>query len=431
MDDILKFPDGFLWGSAVSGHQIEGGNKHSDWWHWELANEAQPNSGKAVDHWNRFEEDHDLLASMGHQAFRLGIEWARIEPRRGEFDQEAIDQYRRMLESLRKHGIKICLTLHHWVLPQWVAKQNDWRNPDTVVQFLRYAERMIKEFCEFPELWITLNEPMVASLAGNLSADFPPQRRSFRAFREVSRNMLRAHAGAYRLIHRHCPGARVGVAMAYPDIQPWGSRGFAGGYERLAMRLAKTFIYQAWDSSVKTGKLHTLFGRGAIDGLRDSSGFCGINYSFRIPPRFSLRHPRTGFLDLEATPDDVDKNDFGWQIWPEGIHRILHETWNRFGKPMYITENGIADQSDTKREAYIVGHLKQIHRAQRDGLPVEGYFHWSFIDNFEWNEGFAMKFGLVGIDPDDPDLKRVPRPSAALYSRIIRQNGIAEERSDR
>ncbi len=427
MSTLLKFPDGFLWGSAVSGHQIEGGNQHSDWWHWELATEAQPNSGQAADYWNRFEEDHELLKSMGHQAFRLGIEWARVEPRRGEFDPEAINQYRQILESLQKHGIKICLTLHHWVLPQWIAEQDDWRNPDTVKQFLRYAERMVKEFSEFPELWITLNEPMVASLAGNIAGNFPPQRRSFRAFRAVTRNMLRAHAGASQLIHQHCPEAQVGLAMAYPDLQPWGSRGLAGIYERLAMHLGKIFVYQAWDSSVQTGKLHRLLGRGSIEDLRGSVDFCGINYYFRMTPRFSFRHPRTGFLDLEATPDGVDKNDFDWQIWPKGLYRVLHETWDRFGKPMYITENGIADQTDTKRGAYILEHLKQLHRAQQEGLPIKGYFHWSFIDNFEWNEGFDMKFGLVEIDPADPDLKRVPRPSAAVYSQIIRQNGIAQD----
>ena len=178
------------------------------------------------------------------------------------------------------------------------------------------------------------------------------------------------------------------------------------------------------DSSVKTGKFHPLFGNGKVNGLRDSVDFCGINYYFRMTPRFSLRHPHTGFLDLEAAPADVDKNDFGWQIWPEGLHHILHETWTRFKKPMYITENGIADRTDGKRASYITEHLKQIHRAQQDGLPVEGYFHWSFIDNFEWNEGFDMKFGLVEVDPDDPHLKRIPRPSAERYSQIIRQNGI-------
>jgi beta-glucosidase len=424
---VLKFPDNFLWGSAVSGHQIEGDNTHSDWWHWELATEAQPVSGKAVDHWNRFEDDHELLASMGHQAFRFGIEWARVEPRRGEIDQAAVEHYRRMLRSLRDHGIQICLTLHHWVLPQWVAEQNDWRNPDTVDCFLRYVEFVVQEFAEFPDLWITLNEPMVASLAGNISGDFPPQRRSFAAFRQVTRNMLRAHAGAYRLIHQHCPEARVGIAMAYPYFEGWGSRGLAGWYERQAVRLGKTVLYQAWDRSIETGRLHPLLGSGAVDGLRDSVDFCGINYYLRMTPCFSLRHPRTGFLDLAALPEGVKTNDFRWQIWPEGIRHTIEEVWARFRKPIFITENGIADKDDSRRGKYIVEHLRHIHEAQAGGIPVQGYFHWSFIDNFEWKEGFEMKFGLVEVDPDDADLTRQPRSSAALFSRIIRNNGLDDD----
>ena len=424
MSDFLPFPDHFLWGSAASGHQIEGDNKHSDWWHWEHATTKQPNSGRAVDYWNRFEEDHALMASMGHQAFRLGIEWARIEPVEGEFDLEAVEHYRKILQSLERHGLKICLTLHHWVLPRWVAEQNDWLNPRTVDHFLRYAEFVVKEFNEFPELWITLNEPMVAALAGNISGDFPPQRRSFSAFRKVSRNMLRAHAGTYRLIHQIGPNAKVGIAMSYPDLQPWGSGGLAGWYERTAMRLGRVFVHGAWDQSVEKGTLHRLFVRGTISGLRDSIDFCGINYYFRMTPRFSLRHAKTGFLDLDAAQEGTDKNDFGWQISPQSLHRIIHDVWARFKKPIHITENGIADRDDRKRGPYIIDHLKQIHQAIHEGVPVEGYFHWSFIDNFEWNEGFDMRFGLVEVDPKDPELKRKPRRSASLYSRIIRANGI-------
>ncbi len=426
MAGFLKFPDAFLWGSAVSGHQIEGGNKHSDWWHWELSTVGQPISDQANDYWNRFEEDHQLLADMGHQAYRLGIEWARVEPKKGQFNLEAVEQYRRILESLRQDGTKICLTLHHWVLPQWVAKEDGWRNPDTVKNFLRYVEFVIREFGEYPVLWVTLNEPMVASLAGNISADFPPQRRSLSAFRKVTRNMLRAHAGAYRLIHAHDPAARVGIAMAYPCLEAWGSCGFAGWYERLVVHIGKIFVYKAWDQSVETGKLHLLLGQGEIEGLRRSVDFCGVNYYFRMSPRFSLKAWRTGFVDTNAIPAGIDTTDIGWQIYPEGIHNMVKETWDRFGKPIFITENGIADATDCKREGYLVEHLKQLHRAVREGIPVEGYFHWSFIDNFEWKEGFDQKFGLVAVDYADPQLKRTPRPSAARYTRIIRENGLEE-----
>lgn len=416
----MKFPECFLWGSAVSGHQIDGNNRHSDWWHWEHATESQPNSGWAIDHWNRFEEDHDLLVELGHQAFRFGIEWSRIEPRQGEYDLEALEHYRRMLQSLQDRHIKICLTLHHWVLPQWVAEQGDWRNPDTLKQFLDYIEVVVQAFAEFPECWITLNEPMVAALAGNVSGDFPPQRKSLKALRQVVCNLLRAHAGAYRIIHQHCPGARVGIAMAYPYIEAWGSRGGSGIYEKLATHLFKKVIYQVWDQSVCSGRIHPLFGTGRIEGLRDSTDFCGINYYFRLTPRFSFRHARTGFLDISAVPDGVRTSDFGWQVWPKGLRCMIDEVWARFKKPIVISENGVADRNDILRSDYIVEHLHQVHLALADGIPIEGYFHWSLMDNFEWNEGFEMKFGLVEIDPEDPALERKPRPSALVYQNIIR-----------
>ncbi|MEI6892711.1 MAG: glycoside hydrolase family 1 protein [Pontiella sp.] len=422
---MSQFPEGFVWGSAASGHQIEGNNRHSNWWHWELASESQPHSGKAVDYWNRFEEDHALMASMGHQAFRIGIEWARVEPKQHEFDQEAIEHYRRIFQSLEKHGLKICLTLHHWVVPQWAAEQGDWRNKKMVDWFLHYVERMIHEFGTFPFQWVTLNEPMVAALAGYFSGDFPPGRRNYFELRTVVCNMLRAHAGSFQRIHAFDSNAQVGIAMAYPDLQPWGSSGLAGRYERMVVALGRRFIFQAWDDSIKTGRLHPLYGIGKIEGLKNSVDFCGVNYYFRMTLRFSWTHGRTGFIDQEATPEGMAKTDFGWQIWPPGIRTIISNVWKHFGKPVVITENGIADRTDEKRAAYITDHLKQVFHCLEDGIPVRGYYHWSFLDNFEWKEGFDMAFGLVEVDPEDPTLERKPRPSARHYSEIIETNGRA------
>jgi len=427
-NEFVKFPESFLWGSAVSGHQIEGGNRHSDWWHWELATTLQPHSGIAVDHWNRFEEDYDLLEKMGHHVFRVGIEWSRIEPKKGVFDPKAVAQYRKMFESLRRRGIQICLTLHHWVLPKWVTLQNDWLNSDTVEQFLRYVEFVLNELGDFPDLWITLNEPMVALLAGNISGDFPPQRHSIIAFRKAARNMLRAHAGAYALIHRHDASAQVGLAMNYPYFNTWGSSGLPGFYERCSKVVAKKLLFQAWDASIHSGHLHWIFGRGEIEGLRDSIDFCGINYYFRLTFRFNHRCWRTGFLDLNAVPPGVKTSDLGWQIWPEGLGEIIDDVWNQYKKPIYITENGLADKTDHQREDFITDHLIQIHHAVDKGIPVKGYFHWSFIDNFEWKEGFEPRFGLVAVDYNDPSLKRTLRPSALFYSQIIKNHGFLRTR---
>lgn len=424
MNQPRVFPSTFLWGSAVSGHQIEGVNKHSDWWHWELATDGQPESGQAVDYWHRFEEDHALLEEMGHQSFRLGIEWARIEPQCGEFDLHALAHYRLILASLRRHKIKICLTLHHWVLPKWIADQGDWLNPKTVTYFERYARFIIKELGGFPTVWITLNEPMVALLAGNISGDFPPQRRSLRAFRKAARHMLTAHARAYKAIHEHRASARVGIAMAYPYFEASGSKGIAGWYERVAETVTRRLMFRAWDHSIQTGKLDCYLGRGSIAGLKESLDFCGINYYFRITLKASLTHWKTGFIQIDSVPDGTETTDLGWQIYPPGLGQIIREVWARFNKPIFITENGLADAQDEKRAAFIDAHLGEIHAALQQGIPVEGYFHWSFLDNFEWKEGFEPKFGLVAVDLLDPELRRTPRASANHYSQIIKTNTV-------
>ena len=229
---------------------------------------------------------------------------------------------------------------------------------------------------------------------------------------------------AYRIIHEKIPDAMVGLAMAYPDLQTWGSKGFAGWYERMVVAIGNRFVFQAWDESMKTGKLHPLYGRGVIQGLGNSVDFCGVNYYFRMTLRVSLKHGRTWFIDQHAAPEGIEKNDFGWQIWLAGIRTIIFKVWKHFGKPIVITENGIADRTDEKRAAYITEHLKQVSHCLEDGIPVRGYYHWSFIDNFEWKEGFDMEFGLVAVDPEDPTLERKPRKSASVYSKIIRENGL-------
>jgi beta-glucosidase len=216
------------------------------------------------------------MAKLAYNGFRLGIEWARVEPQKGRFDCEVIEHYRRILQSLRKHGFKICLTLHHWVLPRWVAEQGDWLNPDTVHQFLRYAKFVIEKLGAFPDYWVTMNEPMVPAILGNLLGQFPPQRRSLRAYRAVSRSYLRAHAGTYHLIHKLHPlapdGTRsmVGVAMAYPWIEPWNSPGPAGWYERFAAFIARRAAFEGWDHTICTGKPHWIHGGPAIAGIQDS-----------------------------------------------------------------------------------------------------------------------------------------------------------------
>ena len=433
--DRLDFPENFIWGTSTGGHQVEGGNAFSDWWAWEQKGFIVDKtvSGRAMDYWNRHEEDHALMAELAYKGFRLGIEWARVEPQKDHFDRDAIKHYRKILQSLRHHNFKICLTLHHWVLPHWVAAQGDWQNPDTVNQFLRYVSFVIEELGAFPDYWVTLNEPMVPAIMGNLLGRFPPQRHSIKAYRAVSRALLRAHAGAFRLIHTLQPQApdgtlsKVGVAMAYPWIEPWNSPGPAGWYERFAVFLARRLASEAWDYTIRTGKPHWIHGGPAIAGIQDSYDYCGINYYTRASLKADRRKRCQYWIDDTQVPEGVKVTQMGWQIYPEGLYRTICSVWKRFGKPILITENGIADDTDSERPCYIVEHLAQVHRALREGIPILGYFHWSFLDNFEWREGFSKRFGLIAVQHDDPDLKRSPRRSAYLYSEIAQKNALTKE----
>lgn len=431
----LEFPENFIWGTATAGHQVEGNNRYSNWWAWEQKGLVRDGtvSGDSVDYWNRFEEDHALMNTLDCRAFRLGIEWARVEPEQGVYDADVVNHYRKILESLRRHGIKICLTMNHWVLPQWVERQDDWLNPKTLEDFCLFADYIIEELGEYPDWWVTLNEPMMPAIAGNLLEEHPPQRHSWLAYRRVSRALLEAHALLYHMIHRKVPHApdgsptQVGVAQAYPWFEPWRSPGLAGLYERFATGIAQRCAFDAWDFAIRNGFLHPAHGFARITGLKDSYDYCGINYYFRMSLRFDWTRSDLWRISENDIPSGTQHTQMGWQIYPEGIYRIIRHVWQRFGKPVFITENGIADDTDRQRPAYILTHLAQIHRALHEGIPIKGYFYWSYIDNFEWREGYAKKFGLIAVDHHDDQLTRNPRTSAQLYSDIISANGITED----
>jgi beta-glucosidase len=274
---------------------------------------------------------------------------------------------------------------------------------------------------------------MVPAVMGNLLGHFPPQRHSIKAYRTVSRSLLRAHAGTYHLIHKMQPLApdgtlsKVGVAMAYPWIEPWNSPGLASWYERFAVFIARRLASVGWDYTIQTGKPHWIHGGPAIPGIQNSYDYCGINYYTRASLKADRRKCGHYWIDDTQAPEGIKVTQMGWQIYPEGLYRTLRAVWKRFGKPILITENGIADDTDDQRPCYIVEHLAQVHRALQEGIPILGYFHWSFLDNFEWREGFAKRFGLVSVRHDDPDLTRTPRRSAYLYSEIAQKNALTKE----
>ena len=431
------FPRGFLWGTATAAHQVEGDNRNNDWW----AFEQQPGaiwkgdrSGLACNWWHNAEADFDLMAQMGHNTHRLSVEWSRIEPEEGVFDPKAIARYREMLLGLRQRGIEPMVTLFHFTSPLWLARQGGWHNPAAVGHFRRFVRRAVGELGDLVSLWCTINEPNVYAALGYLFGEHAPGQRSLPAYFRVLRHLLLAHSVAYRAIHSLDGGASVGLVKNVQIFEPLRPAG-APGHSRAAAhaaRLLDHFFNELTLTAIQDGRLRfPLHLPARTHGpLVDSSDFVGLNYYTR--QRVSLGRAGEGIMDLlQPTPgaecSDSGRNGTYGEIFPAGIYRALQQV-ARLGKPIYITENGLPDEDDDQRPAFLLRHLSQVQRAIADGIDVRGYYHWSLIDNFEWAEGWSLRFGLVALDRKTQ--VRTPRPSAGLFSAIIRANAVPQDLGD-
>jgi beta-glucosidase len=397
----MRFPEGFLWGAATAAHQIEGNNRNSDWWRSEVAARLPYRSGDACDSWNRWSEDVRLLSDIGLNAYRLSVEWARIEPVRGNFDQQAIDNYRRQLEALRAAGIEPMVTLHHFTNPIWLADAGGWSDPAIIEHFGRYADRAAREFGDLVRWWITINEPSILALKSYLEGSWPPHRpRDVRGFLRLLRHAPRAHARARAALRAYRPDAMASMSFAVWPFEPLRT------WNPIDQAMARLGDW-LWQGRVLRRSLHWL-------------DWIGVNYYTRIrvgwPPQRS-----TAAADPHAGSGEF--TDFGWEIYPPGLYHVLRRVGG-YAKPVVITENGISDADDDQRPAYLVRHLEQVHRALSDGIDVRGYIHWTLMDNFEWAEGTTQRFGLAEVDFNT--FERRPRPSAWLYGEIARANALTE-----
>jgi beta-glucosidase len=425
----LNFPPRFLWGTASAAHQVEGDNTNSDWWTFEQQPGAiwhNDRSGLACDWWRNAERDFDLMAEMGHNTHRLSVEWSRIEPDEGIFDRTAIARYRQMLTGLRQRGIEPMVTLHHFSSPIWLARQEGWSNPGVVGSFRRFVHHTVEQLGDLVTLWCTINEPNVYAALGYLLGEHAPGKRSLHLYFRVLKNLLQAHAAAYRMIHALDGSAQVGLVKNMQIFEPLDPADLLS--RRLARILGHLFN-EITLAAVKDGRLRfpLRMGLHTDSPLVDSLDFVGVNYYTRV--RVSLRAPngtRAGVL--QPTPgaevSDSGRNGPYGEIYPVGMYRVLRRV-AVLGKPIYITENGLPDADDDQRPRFLLSHLAQVQRALREGIDVRGYYHWAFTDNFEWAEGWALRFGLVALD--EQTQSRSARSSAQLYTQIIRANGITPE----
>lgn len=422
----LVFPEEFLWGTASAAHQVEGNNTNNDWWLFEQRPGAiwhGDRSGLACDWWRNAERDFDLMAEMGHSTHRLSVEWSRIEPEEGIFSHQAMARYREMLLGLSQRGIKPMVTLFHFSSPQWLARKGGWRNPATIGAFRRFVRYTVEQLGDLVTLWCTINEPNVYAALAFLLGEHAPGERSLLLYFRVLSHLLRAHGAAYRVIHGLDGSAQVGLVKNVQIFEPMNS---ADGPSVWLTRLIDRLFNQLALRAVEDGRLRLPLSHGltAHGPLVDSLDFWGLNYYHR--QRTSLRGQNGNRLALLQTTPGAEVSDFGragpyGEVYPTGIHHVLKRV-AVLGKPIYITENGLPDADDDQRPRFLLAHLARVHQAITEGVDVRGYYHWSFTDNFEWAEGWALRFGLVALDPETQ--VRTPRPSAELYSQIIRENAI-------
>lgn len=406
----MKFEKGFLVGAATAAHQVEGNNIHSDFWAMEQlehSNFAEP-SLDAVDHYNRYKEDIRLLADAGLNAYRFSIEWARIEPEKGCFDDTEIEHYRKVLQCCRDNGVTPVVTMHHFSSPKWLISEGGWESESTVEYFKNYCAYVASKLGDLMGYVCTINEANMGLQIASVSSGIlrrmgitpqvgmnfdqiiekfmPPERlqqkkevaaafdlespgdvHDFLSMRTVEGDQMtmRAHMAAREAMKAVCPHLQVGLTLSLYDLQ------VQPGGEETARK--------EWDDDFA----HYL------PYIRNDD-FIGVqNYTRK-------RMDEHGDM---GNPEGAELTQMNYEFYPQAIGNVVRRVAAELpGKPILVTENGIATEDDSRREAFIRQAAEGVQACAADGIPVKGYFYWSLLDNFEWQKGFSMTFGLIAVD---------------------------------
>lgn len=415
------FPKEFLWGASSSAHQVEGDNFRNNWWHWEHSGGTTP-SNKACNHYNLFAEDFKLAKDLSHNAHRLGIEWSRLEKEEGSWDEAEWDHYKEVLDELIRLKIEPVVTLNHFTVPQWLAEKGSWLSSDAPHLFSRFALKAMRELGTRVNYWITINEPSILAVLSYFWGQWTPCHKDFGEATLVLKNMLKGHALSYQKMHEHAVvhtgfnAPKIGIAKGVTTFHPCSNKSLldrASSYFR-----SKFHNFDFIDSCIK-GRILLPGEQSETLAVKKSLDFIGLNYYFRQFIKASkpfIKNPLGDVCSLEHHPESGATTDMGWEIYPEGLYEIV-KSFSRYRLPLIITENGIATKKDTVRKLYIKNHLTQLLRAMDEGAPVTGYLHWSLLDNFEWDDAFTKRFGLVEVDYKTQ--KRTVRNSAKYYKSVI------------
>jgi len=427
---VLSFPSNFLWGVSSAAHQVEGGNGNSQWASWEAAGRIKSGDqcGLACDWWKNAEQDFDLACGLGLNAVRLSVEWSRIEPEPDVWDDAALNRYWAMLMALRDRGLRPFLTLHHFSHPVWFEQRGGFLSSDAAALFLRFARRVVDALGGLCQDWVTFNEPNVYAALGYVLGEFPPGEKGklITAVRILTA-MARAHAATYHAIHEIQPAARVGWAHNYVVFQPARAKSELDG---LVTGLVNELFNESFLRLIEDGRLSfpLRLADGNTQQVRGTCDFVGLNVYSRFNVQFDLRHGSQLFGRV-FVPGHVPQGDSGvdqpyGEAFPQAV-RVAVERVSGMGKPIYILENGVPDAEDRIRPWLMVNAVKEVQALIQEGHDIRGYFHWALTDNFEWSEGWKLRFGLYALDPATQE--RTARGSAEIYRSIAQHNGLSPE----
>ncbi|MBO4666535.1 MAG: glycoside hydrolase family 1 protein [Bacilli bacterium] len=412
----FKLKDNFLLGVATASTQIEGGVVDNNWnkSYQEGLIKDNSNPAKADDHYNRYHEDTCLMKEMGLEIYRFGLEWARIMPEEGKIDEEVINHYLDEIKEIIALGIKPLLTIHHFSNPMWFEEKGAFTKKENMPYFLDYVKLVAERFSDLVSDYITINEPNIYAYNCYYFGVWYPCHHSLKEAREVLNNFSYVHIKAYEMIHkiREEKGYHDTKVAFANHVRVFDPRNKKNPWHRFGARVMERMFQGAPTLAMTRGKFRWPLKNTWKVKKGEYADFVGINYY--------SRSAIAGTKDIPFSPSP--RNDLEWEIYPEGIIRTTKKIYDILPRPIWVTENGTCDKMDTFRCRFLYEHLEKI--ASSD-LPFERYYHWCFLDNWEWCEGESARFGLVHVDYETQERKI--KKSGEFYSLIIQNKGCTEE----
>lgn len=438
-----KFPKDFLWGAATASYQVEGaynedGRGESIWDRFSHTpgNVFEGHNGDvACDHYHRFKDDVKLMADLGIESYRFSIAWPRVYSEPGKLNQKGLDFYKNIVEECHRHGIQPAATIHHWDLPQWAQDRGGWANRDTVDHYVTYAQTLFDELGDQVPMWITQNEPWVLAFLGHFFGEHAPGHKNFSEALKVAHHLMLSHGKAVNAYRASGYNGKIGVTLDMAPKVPatdspediaaarrsdgFGNRWFLdpifkGAYPK--------DMVEIFSKHTESGRLDFILS-GDLDIISTPIDFLGINY---YRHQVAQNNPSDSLLQADTLPEKGPTTAMDWGIHPKSLYDLLKRLQADYTDlPLYITENGGAfpdivingEIDDQDRIQYLESHFQAALRFIREGGNLQGYYVWSFLDNFEWAYGYAKRFGLVHVDYETQ--KRTPKNSAKWYKDLI------------